>query len=44
MAASGAKFGLYTVHYYWLGAVLAMIFLGVFMMPFYYGSKVHMNF
>lgn len=39
MAASGAKYGLYTVHYYWLGAVLAMIFLGVFMMPFYYGSK-----
>lgn len=39
MAASGAKYGLYTVHYYWLGAVLAMIFLGVYMMPFYYGSK-----
>lgn len=39
MAASGAKYGLYTVHYYWFGAVLAMIFLGVFMMPFYYGSK-----
>jgi SSS family solute:Na+ symporter len=39
MAASGAKYGLYTVHYYWLGAVLAMIFLGIFMMPFYFGSK-----
>ncbi len=39
MAASGAKYGLYTVHYYWLGAVLAMIFLGVYMMSFYYGSK-----
>ncbi|MGO4291836.1 sodium:solute symporter family protein [Chitinophaga sp. RAB17] len=39
MAANGAKYGLYTVHFYWLGAVTAMIFLGVFMMPFYYGSK-----
>ncbi|MBD0285989.1 MAG: Na+/galactose cotransporter, partial [Flavisolibacter sp.] len=34
MAASGAKYGLYTAHYYWLGAVFAMVFLGVFMMPF----------
>ncbi len=39
MAASGAKYGLYTAHYYWLGAAFAMIFLGVYMMPFYYGSK-----
>ncbi len=39
MAANGAKYGLYTAHFYWLGASLAMIFLGVFMMPFYYGSK-----
>ncbi|MFL5739551.1 MAG: sodium:solute symporter family protein [Flavisolibacter sp.] len=39
MAASGAKYGLYTAHYYWLGAVIAMVFLGVFMMPFYYGSR-----
>jgi len=39
MAANGAKYGLYTVHFYWLGAALAMVFLGVFMMPFYYGSK-----
>jgi solute:Na+ symporter, SSS family len=39
MAASGAKYGLYTVHYYWLGAAFAMIFLGIYMMPFYYGSK-----
>src|SRR6058998_1383286 len=39
MAASGAKYGFYTAHYYWLGAVVAMVFLGVFMMPFYYGSK-----
>ena len=39
MAASGAKYGLYTAHYYWLGAAFAMIFLGVYMMPFYYGSR-----
>ncbi|MGN6542665.1 MAG: sodium:solute symporter family protein [Ginsengibacter sp.] len=39
MAANGAKYGLYTAHFYWMGAVLAMLFLGVFMMPFYYGSK-----
>ncbi|AYD46775.1 sodium:solute symporter family protein [Arachidicoccus soli] len=39
MAASGAKYGLYTTHFYWLGAALAMVFLGIFMMPFYYGSK-----
>lgn len=39
MAANGAKYGLYTAHFYWLGAVFAMVFLGVFMMPFYYGSR-----
>ena len=39
MAANGAKYGLYTIHFYWLGAALAMIFLGVYMMPFYYGSR-----
>ena len=39
MAASGSKYGFYTAHYYWLGAVIAMVFLGIFMMPFYYGSK-----
>src|SRR5688572_22756105 len=39
MAASGAKYGIATAHFYWLGAVPAMAFLAVFMMPFYYGSK-----
>src|ERR1700739_155231 len=39
MCASGAKYGLMTAHFYWLGAVPAMMFVGVFMMPFYYGSK-----
>src|SRR6059058_2029931 len=40
MAANGAQYGLMTVHYYWVGAVPAMVFLGIVMMPFYYGSKV----
>jgi SSS family solute:Na+ symporter len=39
MCASGAKYGIMTVHFYWLGAVPAMVFVGVFMMPFYYGSR-----
>lgn len=40
MAANGAQYGIMTVHYYWIGAVPAMIFLGIVMMPFYYGSRV----
>lgn len=39
MCASGAKYGIMTAHFYWVGAVPAMIFVGVFMMPFYYGSR-----
>jgi SSS family solute:Na+ symporter len=39
MGASGAKYGIMTCHFYWLGAIPAMVFVGVFMMPFYYGSK-----
>jgi SSS family solute:Na+ symporter len=39
MSASGAKYGIMTSHFYWIGAVPAMIFVGVFMMPFYYGSR-----
>ena len=40
MSANGANYGIPTVHYFWVGAVPAMLFLGVVMMPFYYGSKV----
>ncbi|EDY42830.1 sodium:solute symporter family protein [Streptomyces sp. SPB074] len=40
MAANGAQYGAYTVHWYWIGAVPAMVFLGLVMMPFYYNSKV----
>lgn len=39
MCASGAKYGIMTAHFYWLGAIPAMLFVGVFMMPFYYGSR-----
>lgn len=39
MSASGAQYGMATTHFYWIGAIPAMIFLGLFMMPFYYGSK-----
>jgi solute:Na+ symporter, SSS family len=39
MCASGAKYGMMTFHFYWVGAIPAMIFIGVFMMPFYYGSR-----
>lgn len=39
MAASGAKYGIMTSHFYWLGAIPAMLFLGVFMMPFNFGSR-----
>ena len=39
MGASGAKYGIATAHFYWIGAIPAMVFVGVFMMQFYYGSK-----
>ena len=39
MAASGAKYGIATSQFYWIGAIPAMVFVGVFMMPFYYGSR-----
>jgi SSS family solute:Na+ symporter len=38
MGASGAKYGIATSHFYWIGAIPAMVFVGIFMMPFYYGS------
>ena len=39
MSASGAKYGIMTAHFYWIGAIPAILFMGIFMMPFYYGSK-----
>lgn len=40
MSANGAEYGMPTMHYFWIGAIPAMLFLGIVMMPFYYGSKV----
>lgn len=40
MAANGAEYGMLTAHFYWIGAIPAMLFLGLYMMPFYYASKV----
>src|SRR5512136_990388 len=39
MGASGAKYGIMTSNFYWIGAIPAMVFIGIFMMPFYYGSR-----
>ncbi len=39
MTGSGVKYGMLTAHFYWVGAIPAMVFLALFMMPFYYGSK-----
>lgn len=39
MAANGAEYGMLTTHFYWIGAIPAMIFLGLYMMPFYYASR-----
>src|ERR1700737_5041750 len=39
MGASGAKYGIPTSHFYWIGAIPAMVFVALFMMPFYYGSR-----
>src|ERR1700740_2072115 len=39
MGASGAKYGIITSHFYWIGAIPAMVFVGIFIMPFYYGSR-----
>ncbi|MGA9175450.1 MAG: sodium:solute symporter family protein [Thermoactinomyces sp.] len=40
MAANGAEYGMLTSHFYWIGAIPAMLFLGLYMMPFYYASRV----
>src|SRR5207247_10857583 len=39
MGASGAKYGIATSHFYWIGAIPAMVFVGIFVMLFYYGSR-----
>jgi solute:Na+ symporter, SSS family len=41
MTGNTFKYGMYVAHFYWIGAIPAMIFLGVYMMPFYYSSKIN---
>ncbi|MBM7645167.1 SSS family solute:Na+ symporter [Scopulibacillus daqui] len=40
MAANGAEYGIMTTHFYFVGAIPAMLFLGLYMMPFYYATKI----
>jgi SSS family solute:Na+ symporter len=40
MTGNTFKYGMYVAHFYWIGAIPAMIFLGLYMMPFYYSSKI----
>ena len=40
-AASAYQYGILATHWYWIGAIPAMLFLGIVMMPFYYISKTH---
>ena len=41
MAGNTFKYGMYVAHFYWIGAIPAMVFLGLYMMPFYYSSRIH---
>ncbi|GCE03709.1 sodium:solute symporter family protein [Dictyobacter aurantiacus] len=41
MGANAAQYGFLQAHFYWIGAIPAMLFVAIFMMPFYYGSKAH---
>src|SRR6201988_1076523 len=40
-AGSAYQYGILAAHWYWIGAIPAMLFLGIIMMPFYYISKTH---
>ncbi len=40
MTGNTFKYGMYVAHFYWIGAIPAMVFLGIYMMPFYYSSKI----
>jgi SSS family solute:Na+ symporter len=40
MTGNTYKYGMYVAHFYWIGAIPAMLFLGIYMMPFYYSSKI----
>lgn len=41
MTGNTFKYGMYVAHFYWVGAIPAMLFLGLYMMPFYYSSRIH---
>ena len=41
MGAGAAQYGIMQAHYYWIGAIPAMCFVALFMIPFYYASRVH---
>jgi SSS family solute:Na+ symporter len=40
-AGAASQYGILATHWYWIGAIPAMLFLGIVMMPFYYISKTH---
>jgi SSS family solute:Na+ symporter len=40
MTGNTFKYGMYVAHFYWIGAIPAMLFLGIYMMPFYYSSRI----
>jgi solute:Na+ symporter, SSS family len=41
MTGNTFKYGMYVAHFYWIGAIPAMLFLGIYMMPFYYSGKIN---
>src|SRR5918999_601371 len=41
MGAGAAQYGIMQAHFYWIGAIPAMVFVALFMIPFYYGSRTH---
>jgi len=41
MTGNTFKYGMYVAHFYWIGAIPAMLFLGIYIMPFYYSSKIN---
>ncbi len=41
IGANAAQYGILQAPFYWIGAIPVMIFVAIFMMPFYYGSKTH---
>ena len=41
MTGNTYQYGMYVAHFYWIGAIPAMLFLAIYMMPFYYSSRIH---